>query len=142
MVTGGISACALLSKLLTDISIRNVSEPLKGNPQTNQRAELTAVLRALEIVSKDRNILIVTDSNYSINCCTTWYKKWEKNDWKAATGVAVMNKDLVEAIRKLIDERDARGVKTDFEWVKGHSNDPSNEAVDVLAKNGARANRV
>lgn len=121
---------------------RNVSEPLKGPLQTNQRAELTAILRALEIVPKSQSILIVSDSNYSINCCTAWYINWKRNGWKTSTGGPVVNQDLVEAIRIIIDERNAIGVRTDFEWIKGHSNDPSNEAVDILAKNGARASRV
>ena len=52
-----------------------------------------------------------------------------------------MNKDIVEAIRKLIDEREAKGARTAFQWVRGHSNEPGNEAVDILAKAGARAHR-
>ena len=49
----------------------------------------------------------------------------------------MLNKDLVIAIREQIDQRDARGVKTEFEWVKGHSNDPGNNAADTLAVAGA-----
>lgn len=117
--------------------ISNVSEPLEGSLQTNQRAELTAIQRALEIAPKDWDVLIVTDSNYSINCCTTWYQKWQKNDWKASTGTPVANKDLVVLIRALIDERSGQDATTEFEWIKGHSNDPSNEAADRLAVAGA-----
>lgn len=98
---------------------RNVSEPLLGSPQTNQRAELTAVLRALQIVPKDRDIRIVTDSSYSINCATAWYRKWMKNAWKNSKGEDVSNVDLVKAIRTLIDGRDVAGGTTEFEWVKG-----------------------
>jgi len=121
---------------------RNLSESLEGEVQTNQRAELTAVQRALEIVPKDRNILIITDSNYSINCSTVWYKSWMKNQWMTSQGGPVINKDLVVAIRALIDQRDAQGSNTSFEWIKGHSNDPSNEAADRLAVAGARAHRT
>jgi ribonuclease HI len=52
-----------------------------------------------------------------------------------------MNKDLVERIINLIDEREDNGGKTEFEWIKGHSNDPSNEAADRLAVAGARMAR-
>ncbi|PYH75383.1 RnaseH-domain-containing protein [Aspergillus uvarum CBS 121591] len=45
---------------------RNVSEPLQGSRQTNQRAELTAILRALEIAPRHRDVTIFTDSQYSI----------------------------------------------------------------------------
>ncbi|RDW71360.1 hypothetical protein BP6252_07923 [Coleophoma cylindrospora] len=117
---------------------RNVSEPLAGMPQTNQRAELTAVLRALQICEQVTPILIITDSNYSINCCTLWHTSWERNGWKTSTGGSVLNKDLVVDIRKLIEQRKAKNVATNFRWIKGHSNDKGNEAADRLAVAGAR----
>ncbi|KAB8240450.1 hypothetical protein BDV35DRAFT_124093 [Aspergillus flavus] len=49
---------------------RNVSEPLKGSRQTNQRAELTAILRALDIAPRHRDVTIFTDSQYAIKCVT------------------------------------------------------------------------
>jgi ribonuclease HI len=118
---------------------RNISEPLEGQRQTNQRAELTGILRALEIVPRNKPIEIITDSNYSINCATDWYKNWIRNDWKTSTGKVVENRDLVQAIRKLIDERGK--VLTKFTWVKGHDNDPGNVAADRLAVAGAMAKR-
>ena len=117
---------------------RNVSEPLEGSPQTNQRAELTAVLRALEIVSQTDHMRIITDSNYSINCSTIWYKAWQKNGWTNSKHEQVMNQDLIKSIRALIDKRNEKKAQTAFEWIKGHSNDPSNEAADRLAVAGAR----
>jgi len=108
-------------------------------PQTNQRAELTGILRALQIVKKTQHLEIITDSSYSINCATVWYKGWTKNGWKTSTKGEVLNKDLVTDIRKLIDARDAAGVTTEFTWIKGHDNDPGNEAADKLAVAGAMA---
>ena len=52
-----------------------------------------------------------------------------------------MNKDLVVAIRDLIGERDENGAVTNFQWIKGHSADPGNEAADRLAVAGAAAGR-
>lgn len=118
---------------------RNVSEPLKGMPQTNQRAELTAILRALEIAPKDREVHIYTDSKYSIECVTVWYKNWELNHWQTALKKPVLNKDLVQAILSLLREREGLGSSTQFNWIKGHANDPGNEAADELAVRGARA---
>lgn len=127
--------------MVADRISRNVSEPLQGDIQTNQRAELTAIQRALEIVPKDRDIRIITDSNYSINCCSLWYKNWCKNGWKTSLGSPVINKDLIALIRNLIDERDAMGSETDFEWIKGHSDNHGNTAADHLAVTGAFAGR-
>ncbi|OGM39635.1 putative ribonuclease H [Aspergillus bombycis] len=117
---------------------RNVSEPLKGNRQTNQRAELTAILRALDIAPRHRDVTIFTDSQYAIKCVTVWYAKWQRNKWLTSENKPVENKDLVESIRVKIEERDELKVKTLFEWVKGHNSDPGNEAADRLAVNGAQ----
>jgi len=117
---------------------RNVSEPLEGPRQTNQRAELTAIQRALEIVPTTRAIQIVTDSKYSIDCVTKWCNGWEKNGWMNAKREPVENQDLIKATLAKIRERQRLGVATDFTWIKGHSKDPGNDAADELAVAGAR----
>lgn len=117
---------------------RNVSEPLKGSRQTNQRAELTAILRALDIAPRHRDVTIFTDSQYAIKCVTLWYIKWQRNKWQTSDNKPVENKDLVESIRVKIEERNELKVRTLFEWVKGHNSDPGNEAADRLAVNGAQ----
>ena len=124
---------------LTSLS-RNVAERLQGAIQTNQRAELTAVLRALEIAPGDQEAHIYTDSRYSIDCVTVWYKSWERNEWQTSLKKPVMNRDLIQAILIKIRERERLGTKTRFQWVKGHSNDPNNEAADRLAVRGAQMN--
>ncbi|CAO2648662.1 Nn.00g079290.m01.CDS01 [Neocucurbitaria sp. VM-36] len=117
---------------------RNVSEPLRGKRQTNQRAELTAVARALDHIAIDREALIITDSNYSIKCLTEWFPTWEKKGWKNSAGKDVENKDLIEPIIARIRERDMCRAKTKFQWIKGHANDPGNVAADALAVQGSR----
>ncbi|GAM40703.1 hypothetical protein TCE0_039f13255 [Talaromyces pinophilus] len=117
---------------------RNVSEPLKGHRQTNQRAELTAIIRALEIAPRHRPVTIVTDSRYSIDCVTNWFRKWIRNNWQTSDGKPVENKDLIQSILVKINERDSLKVTTTFEWVKGHNRDAGNEEADRLAVNGAR----
>lgn len=116
---------------------RNVSEALKGSKQTNQRAELTAILRALEIAPGHRDVTIYTDSKYSIECVTNWYRNWRRNGWLNSKGKNVENKDLVVEIRDKIEERDGFGKITCFVWVKGHNNDAGNVAADRLAVEGA-----
>lgn len=123
----------------TDIAdpSRNVSEPLKGSRQTNQRAELTAILRALEIAPRHRDVTIFTDSQYAINCVTQWFINWRRNNWMTSSQKPVENRDLVESILEKIEEREGLKVKTLFEWVKGHNHDTWNEEADRLAVNGA-----
>ena len=121
---------------------RNVSEPLAGTVQTNQRAELTAILRALEITPSHQPVRIVTDSQYSINCATVWAQSWERKGWKTASGEDVKNQDLVRGIRERVKEREAQGAATAFEWVKGHAMNPGNEAADRLAVAGANTHVV
>lgn len=130
--------CGRLCILELMMRYSNISERLEGELQTNQRAELTAILRALEQVSDDQDVRIFSDSNYSINCVTKWYINWEKNGWKTQ-GKVVKNKDLVELIRAKIRDRDALGTNTLFQWIKGHANDAGNVAADQLAVLGARS---
>lgn len=116
----------------------NISERLQGPVQTNQRAELTAVLRALESIPDTQNCELRTDSQYTINCVTSWYKNWMKNGWRNSKGEDVSNQDLIVAIRKKIDTRDGRDAETKFVWVKGHGTDEGNIAADLLAVEGAK----
>lgn len=120
-------------------SHRNVSEPLDGNRQTNQRAELTAISRALGIAPRHRDICIFTDSKYAIDCVTVWYKKWEVNNWMTASSKPVENKDLIQSIVANMDERRSLNVETLLKWVKGHNKNVGNEGADRLAVQGAKA---
>lgn len=129
------------SDKLTNWRYRNVSEALKGNKQTNQRAELTAILRALEIAPRHREVTIYTDSKYSIDCVTNWYKNWQRRNWTTADRKPVVNKDVIVEIREKIEEREALKRSTFFVWVKGHANDPGNTAADKLAVAGAMSGR-
>ncbi|KAI9679190.1 MAG: hypothetical protein M1817_005209 [Caeruleum heppii] len=117
---------------------RNLSEPLDGYRQTNQRAELTAMQRALDIAPRQQDVNILTDSSYSIKCVTEWYHKWLANGWTNASGKMIENRDLIEAILKTIQQRDSLGGKTDFTWLKGHADNAGNIAADHLAVSAAR----
>ena len=93
--------------------------------------------RAIELAPKDRDIEIRTDSKYSIDCVTSWFINWRRNGWKTASGKAVENRDLVEAVLEKIDHRKRLRSKTEFVWVKGHANEPGNVAADNLAVTAA-----
>lgn len=116
---------------------RNLAERLPGERQTNQRAELMALKRALEMCPYNRNARIISDSNYAIKCVTEWFKNWEKNGWKNSTGKVVDNRDIIEDVLKRIRERESCKSKSTFEWVKGHSDNAGNNAADILAVKGS-----
>jgi ribonuclease HI len=118
--------------------IRNVSERLAGDVQTNQRAELTAIKIAFEMTKHIRSIIIYTDSKYSRSCVLEWAPNWARNQWKTSTGVDVKNRDLVEAIVKLLGQRNRAGYSTDIIWVKAHESCHGNICADRLAVQGAR----
>lgn len=118
---------------------RNLAERLQGLPQTNQRAELTAIQRALEVVPKNDHVEIFTDSQYSLNCVSVWATKWEKSDWVTSQGQPVMNQDIIKAVRAKVDERARAGAKTAFQWVKAHAKSKGNIAADALAGKGVTA---
>ncbi|MEX6429084.1 MAG: ribonuclease H family protein [Ferrimicrobium sp.] len=101
---------------------------------TNQRMELMAVLQALRSHAGD--VLIRSDSTYVVNCFRqAWWKKWESNGYRNSKGEPVANSDLWQP---LIDQVVRAGRRVTFEWVKGHSTDPNNNEVDLLAQEAAR----
>jgi ribonuclease HI len=85
-----------------------------------------------------QDVQITTDSQYSINCVTTWALGWEKKGWKTAKEEDVKNQDLVIAVREKLKLRESVGTQTVFKWVKGHSTNAGNMAADALAVKGAR----
>lgn len=109
---------------------RNISEPLAGEEQTNNRAELQAIVLALENTSGD--LTIRSDSNYSIQSLTTWLPKWKKNNFKTSTSHPVKNLDLINRASDLMSNRNVS-----LEYVKGHSTDYGNRQADMLARRGA-----
>lgn len=82
----------------------NVSALIAEDP-TNQKAELCAIQKALEILAAKTAgrlpVTIVTDSMYSINCLTRWGSAWTKNDFKTAKGRPVKHRDIIQTAMAL-----------------------------------------
>ena len=98
---------------------------------TNQIGELCAVLEALRAHPGSEPLTIESDSQYAINCATTWIHGWKKNGWKNSKKEPVKNAELIRAIDEEICKRKG-SVK--FVWVKGHAGNAGNEKVDELAR--------
>ncbi len=101
---------------------------------TNNKMELTAVIKALESLKKHCSVTVHTDSEYVYNAfCKGWLKKWEKTGYINSTGNPVKNRELWEKLSELAKKHDIQWVK-----VKAHSDDPLNILVDSLAGEAAR----
>ncbi|CAF3929400.1 unnamed protein product [Rotaria sp. Silwood2] len=109
----------------------NISERLKGDP-TNQRAELTAAISAMEVALSNSvtHLEIRTDSKYTIQSATQWIHGWKKSNWiKKTDSQPVMNKDLMVRIDELQQK-----LKIKWTYVAGHSSNKGNDEADRLAK--------
>ena len=105
---------------------------LKGGAQltTNNQMELTAIIKSLEIVPEKSRVTVFTDSQYVCAGITRHIKSWKANGWKNSQKQPVKNKELWQALDKLVLEMEC----VEFTWIKGHSNSEMNERVDKLAK--------
>lgn len=98
---------------------------------TNNRMELTAVIEALRAIKRRVPMTIFLDSQYVRNGIEKWMDGWKKKGWRTASGSAVKNVDLWQALDDLIARHDI-----EWEWVKGHAGIEGNEKADELANRG------
>ncbi len=95
---------------------------------TNNRMELTAVIRALEALKRPVRGHIYTDSQYVRQGVLEWLASWKARGWKTADKKPVKNQDLWQELDLLRQKHDLQ-----WHWVKGHSGHVENERVDALA---------
>jgi ribonuclease HI len=101
---------------------------------TNNRMELTAVLRGLQALKEPCEVEVTTDSEYLKNGITQWIHRWKKNGWRTATKKPVLNQDLWEQL-----DAEASRHKVRWRWTKGHASHADNNRCDELATRAARA---
>lgn len=92
--------------------------------------ELTAAIEGLSAVERRRRVHLYSDSAYVVNCfLQRWWERWERQGWRGASNKPVTNRDLWE--RLLVQSR-----RHEVVWhkVQGHSGDPMNDRVDLLAR--------
>ena len=95
---------------------------------TNNRMELTAVIRALEALKRPVEARIYTDSEYVRRGVTEWLAAWKARGWRTADRKPVKNQDLWQRLDEL-----RAGHRIEWHWVPGHAGVPGNERVDRLA---------
>ena len=105
---------------------------------TNNRMELTAVIRALQALENmpwaaGEEVVVHTDSRYVCNAFQQdWVGNWQRNGWRTAKKQPVLNQDLWEELIPLVKQHSPEWV-----WVKGHSGDHWNELCDQIANEEA-----
>jgi len=96
---------------------------------TNNRMELTWVIKGLEALKEPCEVEVFTDSSYVVNSIEKgWAESWQKNNWLKADKKKAENSDLWEKLLDLLKKH-----KVKFHWVKGHAGHKENERCDELA---------
>jgi ribonuclease HI len=98
---------------------------------TNNRMELTAVVRALEALEHSSTVEVYTDSQYVQKGISEWLPDWKRRGWRTADKKPVKNVDLWQEL-----ERVAGKHRVTWHWVRGHAGHPENERADELANRG------
>jgi len=109
----------------------NVSRGLVGPKVTNQICELQACIDALKISKeiinnnkriKNLNIIIYSDSMYTIKSVTEWCIKWKKNNWKKSDNKKISNLELIKELYSLTNELEVKYIH-----VRSHQKEPSDK---------------
>lgn len=96
---------------------------------TNNRMELSGVIKALEKLKNPCSVILQTDSKYVVDGITKgWAKSWKKNNWIKSDKKPALNKDLWEHLLNLLEIHEVS-----FNWIKGHAGHAENERCDRLA---------
>lgn len=112
---------------------------------TNNQMELLACITALEeavaqdYVSGFGKIIIHTDSLYVKDNYARALFSWQKSRWRNKHGKPILNADLWKRLVKASKHLYAARLRLEFRWVRGHSKDEHNKAVDKLAKQSAKS---
>ena len=97
---------------------------------TNNRMELTAVIKALNALKKGCRVSLTTDSQYVHKGVTKWLHNWQNNGWKNSAKKEIKNLDLWQ---ELIEAMQRHKHQIQWYWIKGHSGHEENEIADMLA---------
>ena len=98
---------------------------------TNNRMELTAVIKGLGALTRRCKVKLWTDSQYVQKGISVWIIDWKRRGWRTADKKPVKNVDLWQQLDTLAAQHDVEWL-----WVKGHAGHPENERADQLANLG------
>jgi ribonuclease HI len=96
---------------------------------TNNRMEIYAAIKGLELLKSPCKVLLYSDSQYLVDAMMKgWVVKWKKNDWWLNNKERAKNIDLWEKLLALCEVH-----QVEFRWVKGHAGNRENECCDRLS---------
>jgi ribonuclease HI len=98
---------------------------------TNNRMELTAVIKSLQLLDRPCEIELYTDSQYVMKGATEWLHGWKKKNFNRGKSSEVKNIELWIELDTAMQRH-----KINWHWVKGHAGDKYNEIADQLAVDG------
>ncbi len=98
---------------------------------TNNIAELTAAIEALRRIPEGAEVILSSDSQYTVKGLGEWLPGWIKKGWKTASGSPVLNQELWQQLHHAYLAR-----KVQLQWVRGHNGHPENVRADQLANTG------
>ena len=113
------------------LRFNGIEKELSGGEKdtTNNRMELTAVIKALEALRYPCNVKLTTDSKYVCDAINQkWVYGWRDNNWRKKNKKPALNPDLWQQLLSLLEKHNV-----EFIWVKGHNDHPENERCDKLA---------
>ena len=105
-----------------------------GEPNTtNNRMELTAIIKALSALKEPCHVTLTSDSKYALDALEKgWATSWRAKGWKKADKSPALNPDLWEELLSLVSKHEM-----EYVWVKGHAGHPYNERCDAMAQGEA-----
>ena len=113
------------------LEYQGTEKELSGGEEktTNNRMELTAVIRGLEALKEPCIVELYSDSKYVIDALEKgWAWGWKKRGWVKSDKQSALNPDLWDRLLSLSQQHELR-----CHWVKGHAQNPKNNRCDELA---------
>ncbi len=96
---------------------------------TNNRMEITALIKALSALKEPCHVILITDSKYVLDSITKgWIYNWQRNGWIKSDKKPAQNADLWQILLPLLNKHEI-----EYHWIRGHAGHPENERCDRLA---------
>ena len=96
---------------------------------TNNRMEIFAAIKGLELLKEPCDVTLYSDSTYLVNAITqNWVVKWKSKGWWRNNKERAINIDLWEQLLPMLEKHNVT-----FTWIKGHAGNRENERCDHLS---------